>query len=767
MGDKIRVVTNIRFPHTLADLRPGDHLCFLYETDKEHRAVLTPFLRQGLEQSEKVLYIIDSGPQQRGGYAQTTETVLGYLRDHGLDVEPYLTRQQLIFLTDKETYLREGAFGLDSMIAWLQTETQQALTEGYSALRVTSEMTWALHGSPGSERLIEYEAKLNDFLPGSQCITLCQYDRRRFDPEALLDALRTHPITVVGTEVYDNCYYIPPAELLGSDLPASKLRHWVQNLAEHRRTEEVLRKRTHELDERVKELHCLYGISNLVEEPGISLEEILQGTVDLIPPAFQYPQVTCARIIFEGQAFAADNFEETVWKQTSDIVVHSDRVGSLEVCYLGEKPKGDETPFLKEERDLLNAIAEQLGRIIERRQAKEQVQRHKEELAILNVVAATVSRSLDLERVLSDALAEVLRLDVLGPEAKAMICLLDEQTGDLVLAAHQGVSKDLSSFVESIQLGNRLCGLAIQAGKVVISDDCWQNEQRGCCWPSTAPHKEICLPLKVREKVLGVLNLWLPLARKLTTSDVDLLTLISEQTSVAIQNARLFQAVRQQHEQLRTLSARLAETEEVERQQLARELHDQVGQNLTALGINLNIVRAQLPDASPIGDVVCARLDDSLALVEQTAERIRDLMSNLRPPVMDDYGLVATLHWYGRQLSSRTSIDVAVNGVEPDPRPAARVENALFRIAQEALTNVIKHAQATQATVTVEANGDTVRLVIADDGVGFDPGRPITADGRQGWGLLTMTERAEAVGGHLQIESRPQGGTQVVVEVAR
>ena len=217
----------------------------------------------------------------------------------------------------------------------------------------------------------------------------------------------------------------------------------------------------------------------------------------------------------------------------------------------------------------------------------------------------------------------------------------------------------------------------------------------------------------------------------------------------------------------------MAEVAEDERQQLARELHDQVGQNLTALGINLNIVRMQLPDeaAAPVH----SRLDDSLSLVEQTAERIRDVMAYLRPPVLDDYGLVAALHWYGEQFAQRTDIAVAVEGQESAPRLSARVENALFRIAQEALTNVAKHAQATQVTVIVKADGGTLRLVVADDGVGFDPSTTLRAspahlaepDGDRGWGLLTMTERAEAVGGRCRIESDPRQGTQVIVEVAR
>lgn len=215
---------------TLEDLKPGDHLCFLYETEEEHRAVLTPFLRQGLERGEKVVYVVD---------AHTAETILGYLRDDGVDVEPYLIRGQLSILTHNEAYLREGVFDPEGMIALLRTEAKRARTEGYPALRVTGEMTWTLRGLPGSERLIEYEAKLNEFFPGSQCLAICQYDRRRFAPAVLLDVLRTHPTAVIGTEVYDNFYYIPPTEVLGGDLPAVMLRYWVDHLTRYKRTEEL------------------------------------------------------------------------------------------------------------------------------------------------------------------------------------------------------------------------------------------------------------------------------------------------------------------------------------------------------------------------------------------------------------------------------------------------------------------------------------------------------------------------------------------------
>jgi len=205
----------------ISDLQAGDHACCLYESEEEHRALLTPYLRQGLERGEKVVYIVD---------ARTAETVVGYLRDDGVQVEIYLRSGQLSILTVKEAYLRDGAFSPDGMIALLGDETKRALEEGYTAFRVTGEMTWALQGVPGSERLMEYESNLNDFFVDSKAIGLCQYDRRRFDPAILLGALATHPIAVVGPEIYDNFYYISPAVFRGQDRTATVLLHRLETL---------------------------------------------------------------------------------------------------------------------------------------------------------------------------------------------------------------------------------------------------------------------------------------------------------------------------------------------------------------------------------------------------------------------------------------------------------------------------------------------------------------------------------------------------------
>jgi putative nucleotidyltransferase with HDIG domain len=143
---------------------------------------------------------------------------------------------------------------------------------------------------------------------------------------------------------------------------------------------ENLEKRTYDLKERVKELNCLWEISNLIEKPDISLEAIIKGTVNLLPSTWQYPQITCARIILEAKGYKTKNFKETTWKQSSDIMVHNKPSGTVEVYYLEEKPQRDEGPFLKEERNLINIIAERLGEIIEKKQGEVELQQSYQKL---------------------------------------------------------------------------------------------------------------------------------------------------------------------------------------------------------------------------------------------------------------------------------------------------------------------------------------------------------------------------------------------------
>jgi len=214
---------------------------------------------------------------------------------------------------------------------------------------------------------------------------------------------------------------------------------------------------------------------------------------------------------------------------------------------------------------------------------------------------------------------------------------------------------------------------------------------------------------------------------------------------------------------LKAMSQRAVEAQEAERRRIAHELHDSMGQTLTALNINLNIIKGRLapaPDA-----VIASRLADSLKLVEATVDNTRRVIADLRPAVLDDYGLAAALRWYAEQFSARTGVAVRVFGQDPRPRLASTVEATLFRIAQESLTNVAKHAAAREARVLLETRDGRFFLSVVDDGRGFDPARLRCPDNSHGWGLMIMRERADADGGELHVESAPGQGTRVVIEM--
>jgi PAS domain S-box len=221
---------------SVSDLRTGDHICGIYRTDEEHRDLVSAFIKDGLFRNEKVLYILD---------CHTAATITGYLEGYGADPATPQGPGQLVFASAADTYLKGGSFNPDAMIEFLGSETEKALSEGYSALRVTGEMSWAGRNLSGSDRLTEYEIHLNSFLESHTCTCLCQYDERLFPPSVLLDVLLTHPIAVIGRTLYDNFYYIPSVDLPGQNLGAVLFGHWKEGLATYAAT----RKRVEEMAE--------------------------------------------------------------------------------------------------------------------------------------------------------------------------------------------------------------------------------------------------------------------------------------------------------------------------------------------------------------------------------------------------------------------------------------------------------------------------------------------------------------------------------------
>jgi PAS domain S-box-containing protein len=211
---------------------------------------------------------------------------------------------------------------------------------------------------------------------------------------------------------------------------------------------------------------------------------------------------------------------------------------------------------------------------------------------------------------------------------------------------------------------------------------------------------------------------------------------------------------------LRAMSRQLLDVQESERRLLVRELHDTVGQELTALSLNLSLIRAALPGVLP--QAVASRFDDSQTLLEDTTQNLRNLMVELRPPGLDELGLVAALREHAQRVARRSGLDLALEGTEPKPRLAAMALIALFRIVQEALNNIVKHARAKHVTIELREDSGKITLAVTDDGCGFDCSVRRAGNG-QGMGMTTMRERAEAIGADLRIRSAPGEGTSLTI----
>jgi signal transduction histidine kinase len=288
-------------------------------------------------------------------------------------------------------------------------------------------------------------------------------------------------------------------------------------------------------------------------------------------------------------------------------------------------------------------------------------------------------------------------------------------------------------------------------------------------------------PLLVEGRSVGILGLYARSKASMESfseADLEHLQIMANHIAVAIANDRLFKEVRIQKdrlaeqvaerqraetalgetkERLQSLSRRLLDTQETERRHIARELHDEIGQALTALKINLQALQR-----SPEPGTAATRLLDSINIVDRTLRQVRNLSLDLRPSMLDDFGLCAALRWYADQQAQRAGLQVQFVAPSLEGRLEPTLETACFRVAQEALTNIVRHARASSVRVELAEEAGSLHLMVRDDGAGFEPESiRRQLDGDASLGLLGMKERASLMGGRVELKSAPGQGTEV------
>ena len=478
----------------------------------------------------------------------------------------------------------------------------------------------------------------------------------------------------------------------------------VDDITERKRVEDQVRERTEELEVRIKELNCLFGMADLVQESGGSLESILQGTADIVASSWQFPDITRARITMEGKEFRSPDFTESVWKQTREITVHGDQIGSVEVFYIEERPQRYEGPFLREERKLLNAVAERLGRIIELIRAEEALEEeHRQVISMFD----------SMDEVVYVADPDTYELLYMNGPAK-------EQFGDGIGQRCYYVLQNFDSPC-SFCTNNRIFGE--NTGKPYI----WEFQNM------VNRHWYRCIDRAIQ---------W-PDGRT-----------VRFEMAIDITGRRLAE------EQVKSLSSKVLEAQELERKLVAQEIHDSIGASLAAIKYGLERKMAEIGEEPPSET---RSLEQIIHTVQSTIEESRRISINLRPSLLDDLGLLPTISWFCRdfqKIYSDIQLERDIDMKEQDVPEDLKI--IVFRILQEALNNVARHSGASHVRVSLrKADGD-IELSVEDNGQGFDPEQiRDTKSQTGGLGLLGMRERAELSGGVFNIKSDKGSGTRI------
>lgn len=377
--------------------------------------------------------------------------------------------------------------------------------------------------------------------------------------------------------------------------------------------------------------------------------------------------------------------------------------------------------------------------------------RQNQELGAVADVAAALGQSLQLDDVMQIALDKAITV----MEADAgILCVLDEEREELVATAQRGISDELLARVRRAKLTEDKVGAqVIRTGAPVTIDDAFADPDLAEVAKREGLRSAVSIPLKAKGKSVGVLALARRREAPFSGADAALLSTIAGQVGMAIQNAAL-------HAQVQSLA--VAE----ERERIARELHDSVAQVLSYTQIKSAAARRLVLQNQP------THAAEQLLQLEQAAKDAyvdaREAILGLRSTVHPGRDLLAVLQEYVDHFSARTGLPVEF--YIPQPTDQARVppeaEHHVLRIVQEGLANIRKHAGATRAWISVDANGQHLQITIDDDGRGFDP-----AQHRPGpqprFGLHMMRERADAVGGTFAVQSRPGGGSRLVLTVPK
>jgi PAS domain S-box-containing protein len=756
----------------VGDLPWGAHFCYFYETKQDLLDILIPYFKTGLENKEFCLWVISSSE------LLTVEDATSALRNALPDLDRYVAERSIEVVGHEDWFLSGNTFDPYKVADRFKKKLNEALARGYAGMRVNGSPAW-LHNA-GAKELRKFEAELDKLFPSERTIASCTYPLATIGADEIFDVVRTHQFAIARRQ--GEWEVIETPELIQAKQEIKRLNEEL---------EQRVVERTNDLRVANEELRKEIAERKLAEDALRRSEDRNRLIIDTIP-TMAWSIRPAGTVDFVNQRwldYTGLTREQYVQEPTGPIHPE-DKTRAVEE-WLADMAAGE--PFEAEMR-LRGADGEYRWFLVRTAPLRDEQGR----------IVKWYGVSIDIEdrKQAEVAVAERLRFETLVTELSAAFANLSPNEVDheidkwlQTLVEFLGVDRatffqfdeDWTTLYRShsytvpgieplplppIGLKDPFPWIADQLRRGVtvkwsrIPDDMPEQAAKEKEYAAKAGVKSgLNIPVLVGGSVICAISF----TSIVTYHDwpdamVARLRLVGEIFAAAVERKRAEERIRATTEQLRSLSASLQSAREEEGTRIGRELHDELGGALTSLKWDLESfdrVISDAPDQSQ-AQLLREKIEAMLRLADITIDAVRRISSELRPSVLDDLGLVEAIEWQARQFQTRTGIichcEFSVTNVDLDQEQST----AIFRILQEALTNILRHAQATRVDIAIKEEAGEIVLTVSDNG------RGITQDEKsrlQSLGLLGMRERAHLIGGAIDIIGLDAQGTVVTVRV--
>jgi len=422
-----------------------------------------------------------------------------------------------------------------------------------------------------------------------------------------------------------------------------------------------------------------------------------------------------------------------------------------------------------------------------------------EEYRVLHRVAQILQTHGDLIEMLQSAMKAIVEFEDLRVENKAGIFLADHENGALRLFTLLGdFSQEFIACEQKVPFGECLCGRVAVSGELLMSESCFGDPRHERIFDDMEAHGHYIVPLKSVNTLVGVMFLYTNTHPSWYQHSQEVLLSIGGLIADAIKRKQIDRELEQYRNQLeimvdskttelrninerlkfeieehkntqenlkisrdqfRTFGNKIQATREEEKARISREVHDRLGQSLTALKMDSKYIEKKLPD--DLGDIKhCAQR--MTQLIDSTITSVQEIAMELRPPILDAFGLCEAITWQADEYSKRLGIEFDLHGLQEKIELEQNIKTALFRIFQETLTNIARHAQATKVHVSMNSNNEDLVFIIEDNGIGISKD---IVENPTSMGLIGIKERVYGVNGEVQFEGLPERGTRVTVKL--